>query len=293
MQRFNKARALKWARQARAAQAPPLTLRPPIEPRIADVRTSDTHPLWQFFDTQRSYIRKLSELEDIGEAWSIPQLRRKGFTDLHSLWYVCLKELNRLNREARVLAQYENRPSQDTRKHERDENKFAEVAHKVETTMWRIRHVLAERYHGYQSLRTFKLHEEFPRVYSEFRDKYLTADSNEDGQVNAQLERFQFAFFGINPLLEANFPEPRLVKGLYLVAQLKLERYASEQQDVTDVRDIREAYTLFSAEPTPEGIAGAVQTVLEVRASSDPVPKDKDVEVLAELMMEASNNVHT
>lgn len=285
MQRFNPARALKYAKEVRASQTGNLKLRAPIEPSVKDVKVSETHPLWQFFDNQRQYIRKAQDLQDIGAAWSIPQLRRKGFTDLHQLWYVCLKEMNRLSREERLLAQYENRPSEDTRKMERDSNTFSQTIHEVKTTMWRIRHVLAERYHAHQRLNTFEFDTEFQKALDEFKEQYLTADSNADGQVNAQLERFQFAFFGINPMLETNFPEPRLVKGLYLVAQLKLERYAGEESQVTDVKDIREAYTLFTAEPTPEGVSSAIKTLLEVREAGEPVPRSQDVEVLAELML--------
>lgn len=30
-----------------------------------------------------------------GRAWTIEELRQKDWTDLHSLWWVCLKDLNR------------------------------------------------------------------------------------------------------------------------------------------------------------------------------------------------------
>lgn len=270
--------------------AKPLIMRPPVEPRVSLVQTPNDHPLWQFFSPERSYIRKSAELEDIGSAWSIPQLRRKSFEDLHSLWYICLKELNRLNREMRLLKQYENRPSEDTKMYDNDESRFAEVAKQVKDTMWRLRHVLAERYHGYMSSKVNELGHRFPALLNQFRSKYLSADSNADSQVNAQLERFQYAFFGVNPTLEGNFPEPRVVKGLYTAGLLRLQRYGSEQTEVKDIRDIREAYTLFTAEASPEGIASAISTIKEIRSQAKPVPKDKDVEVLAEIMHAATSS---
>jgi len=288
MKRFNSATARQKYQQLMRANAKPLVMRPPIEPSVAQVETSETHPLWQFF-ANKTFMRKASDLEDLGAAWSVPQLRRKSFDDLHTLWYVSLKELNKVNREMRLLALYENRPSQDTRRYAGDENRFAEIGEQIKTTMWRIRHVLAERYHAWKAT-DWTLQQVTPaeasQAWSDFRERFLTADSNADAQVNAQLERFQFAFFGINPLLDSNWAEPTVVRGLYTVAQLKLDRYASGQAEITNVRDIREAYVLFSSEPTPEGVAEALQTVKEIR-QHEPVPRERDVEVLAELMHSA------
>ena len=35
-------------------------------------------------------------IRPLGRAWTVEELRRKGWNDLHSLWWTCLKERNRI-----------------------------------------------------------------------------------------------------------------------------------------------------------------------------------------------------
>lgn len=258
----------------------PPRLRAPVVPKSSDLETPSDHPLWQFFTPQRETLRKATDFQDIGTPWTIPQLRRKGFEDLHTLWYVCLKERNRLFREYKACNDHLSRV--DSLDLQEPDGVIADADKLVKTTMWRIRHVLAERYHSYKR---FNLEEDehVNSMISEFKEKYLGIDSTGDSRANGMLERFQFAFFGINPRLENNVPDAKVVEGVYTVAELKLQRYAPESEDVNP-KDIREAFLLFAADTSQEGVSSAIATIQEIRDQGESLSKDNDIETLAELI---------
>lgn len=260
-----------------------LELRAPIPPTVKNLEVRDNHPLWQFFH-DKQYARMPDDLSDMGESWTIPQLRRKAFEDLHTLWYVCVKERNRLLRETRVIEHALGR-----RQVEENTSRipsYQEALDKIKTTMWRIRHVLAERHHAHiNGMNAF--YENYDEIVAEFEAEYLAGTDAEDAAMESMLERFQYAYFGINPMLEENFPAPNVARGLKLVANLKLKRFgpSAGADDVTAVNDIREAFVVFMAEHTPEGIADALQSVRQYRqASPAPIKPHQEVEVLAQLM---------
>jgi len=85
----------------------------------------------EFFDPER----KAGEPFVAGRAWTVVDLRRKNFDDLHKLWYVLYKERNLLlslkakyRRNGRPIAQLED-------------NRYI----KVKRSMAAIKHVLGER----------------------------------------------------------------------------------------------------------------------------------------------------
>lgn len=45
--------------------------------------------------------------QDTGRAWTVPELRKRTWEDLHSLWWVCVKERNRLATEKIERARHE------------------------------------------------------------------------------------------------------------------------------------------------------------------------------------------
>ena len=51
--------------------------------------------LIQFFDSQKGWTWNSKDLET-GRSWKCSELRIKHFTDLHKLWWTCLKQVNLL-----------------------------------------------------------------------------------------------------------------------------------------------------------------------------------------------------
>jgi large subunit ribosomal protein L47 len=251
----------------------PLKLRPPVPPTVKNLEVLDDHPLWQFFHDKK-YIRKFDEINNMGEPWSVAMLRRKSFEDLHTLWWVCIKERNKLLRESQIYQSWGENLQSD---------RFKESSHKIRETQWRIRHVLAERYHGHiRGLHKFNDGQR--EVLDEFEKRYLEADSSQDQIMEAQLERLQYALFGINPMLEDTIPSGTVIPGLKLVARLKLLRFRDASSEVSDIQDINEAFILFTAEHSPEGVSDAIEAVVEYRKQSMPVQPPDEYKVLSELM---------
>jgi large subunit ribosomal protein L47 len=104
------------------------------------VTGAPNHGLWGFFKNKRLLQTPLEETSH-GRAWTVGELRSRDWDTLHQLWWVCVKDRNRLATEKlerkRLGAGYG-----DEENKERDET--------VQKTMKAIIDTLAERQQAYQ-----------------------------------------------------------------------------------------------------------------------------------------------
>lgn len=71
---------------------------PVLDPaKRSKVEGDPDHGLWDFFYSKESALLPPSESGAHGRSWTVEELRGKSWEDLHSLWYVCCKERNRLS----------------------------------------------------------------------------------------------------------------------------------------------------------------------------------------------------
>ncbi|TDZ37672.1 54S ribosomal protein L4 [Colletotrichum spinosum] len=122
------------------------------------------HGLWEFF-YNKEIANVPAEDQSHGRAWEVSELRLKSWEDLHALWYICLKERNRIATARRERL----RRRLGFGDHEADERERV-----VKSTMKRIKHVLTERFYVWEDAN--KLAEQDPhydlsgegQVYTEF-----------------------------------------------------------------------------------------------------------------------------
>ncbi|MCJ1331392.1 54S ribosomal protein L4 mitochondrial [Thelotrema lepadinum] len=118
---------------------------PVLDPaRRSKIQVNEKHGLWDFFDKDKNPFEKPEVVAGHGRAWSVEELRHKSFEDLHCLWWVCVKERNRIltqeHERQRVEAGYGEAEAQG-----RDKI--------VRWTMRAIKHALTERWYAYEEAR--------------------------------------------------------------------------------------------------------------------------------------------
>ncbi|KAI2621362.1 mitochondrial 39-S ribosomal protein L47 (MRP-L47)-domain-containing protein [Xylaria nigripes] len=117
------------------------------------VKVDPNHGLWDFFYAKGKLLLTPDEAAQHGRGWTVEELRQKSWDDLHKLWWVCVKEQNRLS----------------TLRKERSRLKFPQGAdeeadrlQEVRKTMKAIKHALTERWYLWEDAR--KLAETDPEI---------------------------------------------------------------------------------------------------------------------------------
>ncbi|KAJ5363694.1 54S ribosomal protein L4 [Penicillium cataractarum] len=121
----------------------------PVSPDQMKARpATPNHGLWGFFPPSHEALSTTEYDAAFGRPWSVQELRNKSWDDLHKLWWVCVKERNRIatsNMErSRLKAGFGDHES-----NQRDDA--------IVVTQKTIKHVLRERYYAW---------EEASRLYS-------------------------------------------------------------------------------------------------------------------------------
>ncbi|AAS52809.2 AER126Wp [Eremothecium gossypii ATCC 10895] len=256
----------------------------PIPPAAANLECNPEHPLWQFFDGGR-FMRSAEELDDKSRPWTVPELRRKSFDDLHSLWYACLKERNILAREMHLR-----------RNMQEEGSAHAQLDERVRTTMWRIRHVLSERDWAYR-LAHAELGTQQAPLLREVEEAFLAVPEAEDGEAFDMLARLQRAVFGISEYIEENLVDRRFVDGLKYIATLKLRRFAPRDAAVEQllqaseggITDAGEAFVIFTAENTLADVKEAADAVNELREQGNKVDRYEEIATVAQYLKKLAN----
>ncbi|KAF5009471.1 hypothetical protein FDECE_4306 [Fusarium decemcellulare] len=105
------------------------------------VQVDPEHGLWGFFPAQGKALWTPKETEEHGRAWTVEELRKKSWEDLHALWWVCCRERNMLATSRTELIRSKmgfGEREIDTRDEE------------VMKTQRAIKHALTERFYTWQ-----------------------------------------------------------------------------------------------------------------------------------------------
>ncbi|KAL1976796.1 hypothetical protein VTN31DRAFT_3078 [Thermomyces dupontii] len=139
--------------------------RPPRDP-------TPNHGLWEFFPRTREALSTPEYDVAHGRAWEVQELREKSWEDLHCLWWVCVKERNRIatsNLERkRLKAGYG-----DYEALERDRT--------IRKTQQNIKHVLRERWYAWEDAQALWKSGYRPPVEEDL-DDFEPADSSQRKQ---------------------------------------------------------------------------------------------------------------
>ncbi|KAI0152215.1 MRP-L47-domain-containing protein [Hypoxylon sp. NC0597] len=118
-----------------------------------EIENDPDHGLWEFFYSKDKLLLTPEEDSQHGRGWSVEELRHKSWEDLHKLWWVCIKEQNRIATARKEKARLKLRSGDE---------ETTERLLEVRKTMKSIKHALTERFYLWEDAR--KLAETDPEV---------------------------------------------------------------------------------------------------------------------------------
>ncbi|KAI0548786.1 mitochondrial 39-S ribosomal protein L47 (MRP-L47)-domain-containing protein [Xylaria curta] len=163
-----------------------------------EVEVDPNHGLWDFFYSKDKALLTPEEDTEHGRGWVVEELRHKSWEDLHKLWWVCVKEQNRL-----VTARKERSRLGFLNGLDEGAERLAEVR----KTMRSIKHTLTERWYLWEDAR--KLAQTDPEidlnnVQSPFTPKDYLEENEialDDNSQNAAAEQVPSGFMAEEPKL--------------------------------------------------------------------------------------------
>ncbi|KAI1430232.1 mitochondrial 39-S ribosomal protein L47 (MRP-L47)-domain-containing protein [Xylaria sp. FL1777] len=110
-----------------------------------ETEVDPNHGLWDFFYAKDKVLLTPDECGEHGRAWTVEELRYKSWEDLHKLWWVCVKEQNRIGTARSTIDRLKLLEGD-----EEAEARFEQVR----KTMRAIKHALTERWYLWEDART-------------------------------------------------------------------------------------------------------------------------------------------
>ncbi|KAF2971149.1 hypothetical protein GQX73_g2473 [Xylaria multiplex] len=159
------------------------------------VEVDPNHGLWDFFYAKDKLLLTPDESAEHGRGWTVEELRHKSWEDLHKLWWVCIKEQNRLAtaRKERTRLKFPDGVEEGAARLAevgslwwRGDQVFTVLLirfyQQVRKTMRSIKHALTERWYLWEDAR--KLAETDPEVdLSNVRSPFKPKDAYEDHDI--------------------------------------------------------------------------------------------------------------
>ncbi|KAG8531753.1 uncharacterized protein KY384_003385 [Bacidia gigantensis] len=128
--------------------------KPVLDPeRRSRIEVDPNHGLWGFFNEKKELLTPPDVEASHGRAWYSDELRHKSWEDLHSVWWMCCRERNRLATESAERQRLRIKQG-NAEAHARDLT--------LRRTMKSIKWALTERYYAWEGARA--LAEKDPEV---------------------------------------------------------------------------------------------------------------------------------